>query len=64
MTAVFQDNVVIVTGASSGIGYEVALQLADQDAWLSLVARNATRLENCRYLKPGREDGCALLERL
>jgi len=42
---VFKDNVVIITGASSGIGRAVALQLADQGAWLSLAARDADRLE-------------------
>ncbi len=42
----FQDNVVIITGASSGIGREVALQLADQGAWLMLAARDTNRLES------------------
>ena len=42
---VFKNNVVIITGASSGIGRAVALQLADQGAWLSLAARDADRLE-------------------
>ena len=30
----FKDNAVILTGASSGIGREVARQLAEQGAWL------------------------------
>ena len=42
---VFKDNVVIVTGASSGIGREVARQLAEQGAWLALGVRDADRLE-------------------
>jgi short-subunit dehydrogenase len=41
----FRGNVVIVTGASDGIGRELALQLADQGAWLALAARDAARLE-------------------
>lgn len=48
----FQENVVIVTGASSGIGEAIAYQLAQQSAWLALAARNADRLtkvaEECR----------------
>ena len=43
--ASFRENVVVITGASSGIGRELAFQLADQGAWLSLAARNAERLE-------------------
>jgi short-subunit dehydrogenase len=42
---VFKDNVVIITGASSGIGREVARQLAEQGAWLALGARDVERLE-------------------
>ena len=41
----FNDNVVIITGASSGIGKELALQLAKQGALLSLAARDIKRLE-------------------
>jgi NAD(P)-dependent dehydrogenase (short-subunit alcohol dehydrogenase family) len=41
----FYQQVVIVTGASSGIGRQVALQLAAQGAWLALAARRAERLE-------------------
>ena len=41
----FKDNVVVITGASSGIGSEVACQLADQGACLALLARDAERLE-------------------
>jgi len=41
----FQENVVVLTGASSGIGREMAYQLARQGAWLSLAARDVQRLE-------------------
>jgi short-subunit dehydrogenase len=43
--APFKDLVVIITGASSGIGREMALQLADQGARLALAARQLDKLE-------------------
>ncbi len=41
----FRENVVIITGASYGIGKELALQFADGGAWLTLAARNVKNLE-------------------
>ena len=41
----FSNNVVIITGASAGIGNHLALQLADQGARIVLAARTAIRLE-------------------
>jgi short-subunit dehydrogenase len=40
----FRENVTIITGASFGLGRELAQQLADQGAWLALAARDANRL--------------------
>lgn len=44
-TKTFQNHVIIVTGASSGIGKALSLQLADEGARLSLAARNTERLD-------------------
>jgi short-subunit dehydrogenase len=44
----FQDKVVLITGASSGIGRELAYRLAAQGAKLSLAARDVERLEAAR----------------
>lgn len=41
----FRENVVIITGASHGIGQELALQLAQKGAWLVLGSRNLERLK-------------------
>ena len=45
MNEAFRDNVVLLTGASSGIGRELALQLAAQGARLTLAARTGDKLQ-------------------
>ena len=52
----FLENVVIITGASAGIGRELALLLAEQGAWLALAGRNAKKLEEVS--SQCRERGC------
>jgi short-subunit dehydrogenase len=44
-TDAFRDQVVVVTGASAGIGKALALQLASQGAKVAIAARRAERLE-------------------
>jgi short-subunit dehydrogenase len=50
----FRDSVIVITGASAGIGRALALVLAPERAKLVLAARNASRLEEtaarCRAL--------------
>lgn len=41
----FREKVVVITGASSGIGRQLALQFADKGAWLTLASRNVKELE-------------------
>jgi len=45
MNQPFADHAVVITGASGGIGAELARQLADQGAWLALGARRAHELD-------------------
>lgn len=45
----FTDKVILITGASSGIGHELALLLAKEKARLILAARNQPALEAVRH---------------
>jgi short-subunit dehydrogenase len=55
----FYQNSVIVTGASSGIGRCLSLQLAEKGAWLTLAARTADELDRVAQLCRDR-DGKAI----
>jgi NAD(P)-dependent dehydrogenase (short-subunit alcohol dehydrogenase family) len=48
MTDTFQDKVVIVTGASSGIGKEVTLSLLQKGAKVAACSRNEERLQSIK----------------
>lgn len=52
MRARFQDKVVIVTGASSGIGLETVLEFAREGARVVLAARNETKLREIANAHP------------
>ena len=54
----FQGKVAVVTGASSGIGYETALELGKRGARVVAVARRRERLEALKEQMPG---DCAIV---
>ncbi len=69
MTNYFQDKVVLVTGATSGIGKALALNLLKQGAFVSVCARQESRLQElqlianhpnlcCIVADVSREDDC------
>ena len=47
---IFRENVIIITGASLGIGRQLALQLAEYGAWLALASRNTEKLNEVSEL--------------
>lgn len=52
-----KDKVVVITGASDGIGKEIALRLAKEGVQLALLARNTKRLE--QVAESAREAGAS-----
>jgi short-subunit dehydrogenase len=58
----YKDKVVVITGASSGIGQELAYRLAEQGARLALAARGVDRLEaaQAECLKRGAREAIAI----
>ena len=42
---IFRENVIVITGASLGIGRQLALKYAELGAWLSLASRNTEKLK-------------------
>lgn len=46
----FFENVIIITGAASGIGMHLALRFAEQGAWLALADRDVEHLEEVTKL--------------
>jgi short-subunit dehydrogenase len=47
----FKNKVVWITGASSGIGKELAIQLSQQQAILILTSSNASLLEEVKQIQ-------------
>jgi short-subunit dehydrogenase len=50
METTFQKNVIVITGASYGIGRQLALELASYGAWLVLASRDVEKLEDVSRL--------------
>lgn len=44
----FEDKVIIITGASGGLGHAAAIRLASEGASLVLVGRNMEKLESAK----------------
>ncbi len=44
----FQNQHIVITGGSSGLGLELAHQLASEGARLTLIARNQSKLEDAK----------------
>lgn len=62
MSFSLKDKIVWVTGASSGIGQEIALQAAKSGATVVLSARSLEKLQQVRALLPGEKHLCLPLD--
>lgn len=62
MKTPYKNKICVITGGSSGIGYSMAEQLAEQGAQLLLIARDPTKLEQAAQSL--RERGAARVETL
>ena len=59
----FQDQHIVITGGSSGLGLELAHQLASEGARLTLIARNHEKLENAQATLTARHPKLSVLIR-
>ena len=54
--SIFENNVVVLTGASSGIGHQLALQLAERGAhWLKLISPGTLDKIALKSIQKGRK---------
>ena len=52
---IFKDKIIIITGASSGLGVEIANYFSKQDAKIIVCARNLQKLKKNFYFKKNKK---------